>query len=89
LLKHVLRKALPELPALVATRVSKGFFYYAAPEALAALGGEGLVGHLALAERGWMDGTALTVAYRRMREAFERGDEDCTQRSPGRWTSRV
>ena len=67
--KVVLRRAVPELPPMIAQRRTKGDFGSLMRDSLAALGGAGFFRTLGIAEAGWVDGPALATRYDRLTRA--------------------
>lgn len=73
-IKWVLRRAVPELPALVGTRTSKADFGHVVASALAMLGGRRLFADLRIAEAGWIDPAPLLARYDRLERLTARDD---------------
>ena len=86
LLKFVLRQALePELPALLATRTTKGDFAHCVWDAIERLGGESFFRSLEIADAGWVDPDGSLALYRRMRDDVPRGPEVYGRHIPEIW----
>ena len=86
ILKFVLRHALrDELPAVLATRRTKGDFAHCVWDAMQRLGGERFYSALQIADAGWVDGGAVRELYRRMRADVPRGPAHYGLHIPELW----